>query len=401
MVHWQLGDLFLKDFGHQGSIQKLWTQRWEFPCKLGVYPFHDGKFEDFQPIFAHLVENSVDDPYDDRWASAFLPTAERLVAEAEELEGKDKQRAIELYKRANAVYRISRFPYLNHTPLKIKAYEAQKEAYLQGSRLWDVTIKEAIIPFTDASEGDGPEIPLYTRIPPTATAENPVPTILLITGLDGHRPDNTERTQEFLDKGWGAVICDIPGVADCPANKRDPKAPERYFTTILSYIRSVPELNHRKIVAWGLSAGGYYAIRLAHTHSQKLIGAVGHGAGTHHYIGAEWLEHVHHHEYPFSLREAYLGKYGYSTWDELVAKCQKEYSLVLNGVLDQPSCRLLLVNGTLDGCMPIEDSSLLAEYGSPKEFRFIKGKPHMGYPEANGHVYPWLEQVIATTTSGE
>jgi pimeloyl-ACP methyl ester carboxylesterase len=299
------------------------------------------------------------------------------------------------------VYRISRFPYLNHTPLKIEAYEAQKKAYLQGTRLWDVPVEEVIIPFKHKGEGDKPEIPLYVRVPKGASKENPAPVILLITGLDGHRPDNTERTEEHLKRGWATVILDIPGVGDCPSNKRDPNASDRYFNTILEYIASVPEFNRRKVIAWGLSAGGYYAIRLAHTHASKLAGAVGHGAGTHHYIGKEWLAEVHHHEYPFSLREAYLGKYGYSSWEELLEKCQKEYSLVENKIVDKKSCRLLLINGVLDGCMPIEDSSLLAEYGSPKEFRFVQGRVHMGYPEANSHVFPWLEQVMETTTSAE
>lgn len=73
---------------------------------------------------------------------------------------------------------------------------------------------------------------------------------------------------------------------------------------------------------------------------------------------------MHHHEYPFSLREAYLGKYGYRSWDELVENCQKDYSLITNDIISQKSCRLLLMNGVLDGCMPIEDSMLLAEYGT-------------------------------------
>jgi hypothetical protein len=132
------------------------------------------------------------------------------------------------------------------------------------------------------------------------------------------------------------------------------------------------------VIAWGLSAGGYYAIRLAHTHASLLAGSVGHGAGTHHYIGAEWLSEVNHHEYPFDLKRAYLGKYGYDTWEELVEKCQKTFSLVESGVLDKTSCRLLLMNGMLDGCMPIEDSMLLSEYGRPKEFRFVKNRAHMG-----------------------
>jgi hypothetical protein len=50
----------------------------------------------------------------------------------------------------------------------------------------------------------------------------------------------------------------------------------------------------------------------------------------------------------------------------------------------------------LDGVMPVEDSMLLSEYGRPKEMRFIKERLHMGYPEANAIVYPWLEEVMAS-----
>src|ERR1700753_28261 len=104
MVNWILGDLFLKDFGHQGSIKTLWETRWKFPCKLGVYPFHDGKLEDFEPIFNTLIAQNINDPYDDAFCHAFLPTAERLVAEANDAESKgDKQAAIALYKRACTV----------------------------------------------------------------------------------------------------------------------------------------------------------------------------------------------------------------------------------------------------------------------------------------------------------
>jgi len=44
--------------------------------------------------------------------------------------------------------------------------------------------------------------------------------------------------------------------------------------------------------------------------------------------------------------------------------------------------------------MPIEDSTMLFEYGSPKEGRFFRGALHMGYPEANSCVYPWMEGVM-------
>jgi hypothetical protein len=63
--------------------------------------------------------------------------------------------------------------------------------------------------------------------------------------------------------------------------------------------------------------------------------------------------------------------------------------------------------------MPIEDSILPLEYGSPKEARYVwhakvnscnillinprffQKALHMGYPAANGSVYPWMESVMA------
>lgn len=104
---------------------------------------------------------------------------------------------------------------------------------------------------------------------------------------------------------------------------------------------------------------------------------------------------------PFGLERAYVSKYGYASWEEMLEKCQDEFSLVSAkrpGVAvvseGMKSCRLLLINGILDGCMPVEDSLLLAEYGSPKEMRIVQGRAHMGYPEANSFVYPWMESVL-------
>jgi len=110
--NWILGDLFTKDYGHRGSIQKLWEQRWKFPCTKGVYPFHDSKFEDFEPIFKHLIENNINDLYEDAYTNAFLPTAQRLAKEAQEAERKDKEAAKKLYLNANAVFRLAAFPYI-------------------------------------------------------------------------------------------------------------------------------------------------------------------------------------------------------------------------------------------------------------------------------------------------
>jgi pimeloyl-ACP methyl ester carboxylesterase len=56
----------------------------------------------------------------------------------------------------------------------------------------------------------------------------------------------------------------------------------------------------RKVMVWGLSTGGYYAIRIAHTHRERLRGVVAQGAGVHGFFGREWIERAEGHEYPFS-----------------------------------------------------------------------------------------------------
>jgi len=159
---------------------------------LSVYPFHDGKIEDFEPIFESLIKDNVNDAYSDTYTEYFLPTARKLTDAALSAQGSNHAKAAELFKRAACVYRISRFPSLEAgSGLKRQIFNEQKQVYLRGASLWDAPIKEVIIPHTEAQNEDGHEIPLYVRLPSGASEAKKCPVVLLITGLDGHRPDNT------------------------------------------------------------------------------------------------------------------------------------------------------------------------------------------------------------------
>ncbi|KAF2765015.1 alpha/beta-hydrolase [Teratosphaeria nubilosa] len=399
---WLIGDKFWQKYPHLESIDALWFKKWKFPCERSLYPFHDGKYEDFAPIFETLIEKQIHDGYSEEYTGEFLPTCEKLIQKADQLASSDKKHeAIDVYLRACAVYRIARFPYIN-SQVKKEAYEAQKKAYMKAASLFDVPIKDIVIPHTAGIATDeGKEIPLYVRIPPNASKENPAPAVLLMCGLDGHRPDNTVRSNEFLARGWASVIVDIPGTADCPADRKDAKSPDRLWTSILDWMEGEGVFDMKRVMAWGLSAGGHNAIRAAHTHSHRLAGSVGQGAGTHHFFSRAWLQQAKDHEYPWTALPALTEKFGYKSEEEFLDNAQKDFSLLeqeVDGqkVVDLPSTRLLLVNGTHDGLMPIEDSMLMMEYGTPKEARFFSGLLHMGYPPANGSVYPWMGRVMRT-----
>ncbi|KAK6436831.1 hypothetical protein LTR95_006973 [Oleoguttula sp. CCFEE 5521] len=392
---WILGDKFDQVYPHLESINALWKSKWEFPASRSLYPFHNGKYEDFAPIFETLMKKGIHDGYSTEYTAEFLPTCEDLVkkADAAVAEGK-KEEGKELYLRACAVYRIARFPYIN-SKLKEEAYSAQKKAYMKASALFEIPIEDISIPHTAGIASDeGKEVPLYVRLPKGASKSSPAPAILLMCGLDGHRPDNTTRSDEFLARGWASVIVDIPGTADCPADRRDPTSPDRLWTSILDWMQARGTFDMKRVIAWGLSAGGHNAIRAAHTHADRLAGSVGQGAGTHHFFSRAWLEKAKDHEYPWTALPALTAKFGYPNEEAFLDNAQKDFSLIELGIVNKPSTRLLLINGTHDGLMPIEDSMLMMEYGSTKEARFFTGLLHMGYPPANGSVYPWMEGVM-------
>ncbi|KAK3115184.1 hypothetical protein LTR53_005733 [Teratosphaeriaceae sp. CCFEE 6253] len=392
---WILGDKFAQVYPHLESISALWNKKWKFPAERSLYPFHDGKYEDFAPVFESLIEKGIHDGYCEEYSKEFLSTAEGLVKKADEAQ--DNKTKIELYLRACAVYRIARFPYIN-SDVKRNAYQAQKDAYIKAASLFETPIEDVSIPHTAGTETDeGKDIPLYIRVPKSASKDKPVPSVILMCGLDGHRPDNTVRSDEFLARGWASVIVDIPGTADCPADRKDATSPDRLWTSILDWMDAQGVYDMKKVLCWGLSAGAHNAVRAAHTHATRLAGAVGQGAGTHHFFSRPWLEKAKDHEYPWTALPALREKFGYATEDDFLDKAQGDFSLVKLGVVDKPSCRLLLINGTHDGLMPIEDSMLMMEYGTPKEARFFTGMLHMGYPPANGSVYPWMESVVGRT----
>lgn len=106
-------------------------------------------------------------------------------------------------------------------------------------------------------------------------------------------------TDSWIKLGCSVLILDIPGTGDCPAAPSDPLSPDRLWDSIFAWISDQDEVDPSRVVVWGFSTGGYYALRVAHTHIGKLAGVVAHGGGCHHMFDPEWLDEVNHLEYPF------------------------------------------------------------------------------------------------------
>ncbi len=164
---------------------------------------------------------------------------------------------------------------------------------------WPSPPQEVIIPHKHAIKGEGHSISAFVRVPAHASASSPVPCTIMITGLDGFKCDVPPAVTNFqFNHGWGYVAVEIPGSGDSPALRNDPTSPDRTWSSVLDWIEESPVFDNRKIAAWGLSTGGYYALRIAHTHKERLRGVIAQGAGCHKAFDPEWMRASDDMEYP-------------------------------------------------------------------------------------------------------
>ncbi len=393
-------------FSHHDSVSSLWNQKWRTPCAHGIYPFTDANVDDFDPIFAELVRVSNDDSNilyrPDEYAQPFFPVAENLARMAQQTEGQgDIARACGLYLRAAAVYRIARFP-INRSPASQEAWERGKAAYVSGGQYLNPPSVPVEVPFTHAAESMGDSnvpIQAYLRMPKGEKPKNGWPVLLFICGLDAYKTDHTPRTQVHVDRGFATLSFEIPGTGDCPAAPNDPASPDRLMSSIFDWV--VNNSAHHgfdltKIVARGISTGGYYAMRVAHTHADRLFAVVAQGGGSHYMFDAEWIQHQDQMEYPFALAEALAHKFGYREPDPVRAYAAGAYkfSLLASGVLDNPSCRLLVIDGMEDSIFPIEDNFIVGVAGKNKDLLARGNRAHMGNPGAEDILYDWIDDAV-------
>lgn len=397
-------------YSHHDSVSALWTRKWRTPCQHGIYPFTDANVEDFDPIFEELGKISGDHPEilyrPDEYAKPFLPVAESLVATAEQAEGRGStSTARELYLRAAAVYRIARFP-INRSQLSQKAWEKGKDAYLKGARYLDPPSVAVEIPFThaDVSVGDiDVSIQAYLRVPIGAKPKSGWPVLLFICGLDAYKTDHTPRTQVHVDRGFATLSFEIPGTGDCPASANDPTSPDRLMSSVLDWVVANGTdygFDTTQILARGISTGGYYAMRVAHTHPDRLLAVVAQGGGCHYMFDAAWIRAQNQMEYPFALADALAYKFGYRDADAssaiaAYAADAHKFSLLDSGVLDRPSCKLLLINGMEDSIFPIEDNFVVGIRGDQKDLLARGNRGHMGNPGAENLLYDWIDNAVA------
>lgn len=235
-------------------------------------------------------------------------------------------------------------------------------------------VTEVLIPHNHRLESEGQHIPVYHMLPSNASKSSPVPCVIIFTGLDGYRTELAVWMEGWRQVGLATIVLEIPGTGDCPATPSDPLSPDRLYSSLFDWVEQQDGIDSKKVCIWAFSTGGYYAIRVAHTHPDKLAGVVALGGGCHHMFDPEWLSEVNHLEYPFDLANTLAYKFGYGNDVEKFKKeASDKFSLLKDGTLDKPRCaRLLLVNVSSVSVSPY--ALVIFRFPADNRFRVHKTK---------------------------
>jgi dipeptidyl aminopeptidase/acylaminoacyl peptidase len=303
------------------------------------------------------------------WAAAWGAAADRFP-------GAGREALLEAYRFSF----LGRYPVPNH-PAKEEQYARARRFFLEATSLDDPPVQRVSVPVDDG------ELPFYVLRP--AGVER-APVVMVWGGIDTWKEEMYERTGTlFRSKGFAVLLVDIPGVGESPV-LAGPDA-DRQWTPVFDWVAAQDDLDGSRCAAVGASFGGYWAMKLAYTHRDRLRCCVNWGGGVHITFTPEWQQRSRDaSSYLMDLMAARARIFGGETFEDYVARC-RELSLLDQGLLDEPSAPLLLVNGRDDVQNSIDDIYLSLDYGDPKAARVFDGG-HMGEGPVVPTILAWVTE---------
>jgi esterase FrsA len=330
-------------------------------AQTGAYPALG-----IQPVDASDALGRIRTRDPDEWAAAWSAVADGYMAKAKA--AADPKEADANFVRAWRLYYFGQWPAPTSAG-KQAAYQRAIDAYLQHARYFDPPLEVVRIPF------EGKEIVGYLRLP--ANAKRPVPLVLAISGLDSRKETVAETYAAALAEGIAFFAVDSPGTGQAP--RKADETSDQMYSRVLDYLATRPEIDKNRILVHGQSFGAYWAAKLAHIEAERLAGVVTQSPPIHRTFQPEFFRgRMYTREYLFDLLPASLFVYGLKSADELIAFLPK-MSLEAQGLLGKPTAPILVVGGTRDTQVPIDDLELLINSGSePREAWINPAGGHMG-----------------------
>lgn len=203
------------------------------------------------------------------------------------------------------------------------------------------------------------------------------PVVVMAVGLDSTKEEGDAYEMPFLLRGMATLMFDGPGQGEGQydfAIRGDYEMPVK---AVIDYVETRRDLDAKRIGMWGVSLGGYYAPRAA-AFEKRIKACIALGGPFN--WGANW------DNLPELTREAFSARSHAKS--EAEAR-QNANTLSLEGVAQNITCPLFIVNGRLDRIVPAADAERLArEAKGPVELMMIEDGNHI----ATNRAYRWRSQ---------
>lgn len=336
----------------------------------------------------------------DKWVPVWKEAGRRHEEAGDRLEeAGDYDGARREYLQAKTFYAIGRFP-AEITDVKKEISEDCARAYRKASLHLDPPLEVVDVPH------EGKAIKSHFRAPTGASAENPAPAVLIMCGADVFKEDRGWAGEMCIDEGMASLVMDAPGTGENPF----PWAPESVsaWEAALDWLADRPEVDADRIGAFGISRGGYSVMQLAGTAPEK-VKAVAANAG--HPFGyrmtdEEMAEFVDHANKRASWAFGEPGGPGFfsPTTVENEREKFKTWALSEQGILDNITMPVLMVNGKHDHLAPIGNIYFMFEHGpvTGKEARIYSDAGHCAFKHFDDWApatFRWLAEKLGVSTS--
>jgi dienelactone hydrolase len=323
---------------------------------------------------------------DEDWVPAWSAVGERYERVAETALSKgDKAAARNAWLQAKSYYSLARFPAPYHSgsaicppnmsPIKTRAYERYLDCFNKATALRDAPQEVLRI------NRDGKTAVGYLRLPKGASARNKVPAVLVMCGADMLKEDREKYADGANAEGMAALVVDAPGTGQTTF-AHTPEAIVAWQAA-LDALQARSEIDGNRLGAFGVSRGGLWVMRLG-AQDKRIKGLISCAPGGVGYWGTD--------EERAELRKAateraktnWFGPHG--TKPDTLEMTEEEqrkdflrWSLKDNGLLDNLTMPMFLVNGKVDHLTPIGNLYMALESGPPT------GRVARVYPD-DGHI---------------
>ena len=275
----------------------------------------------------------------DRWCAEWGASARRYEDIAEEASARgEAETAGQAWLRAAMCWHFGKFLFMDDLAQQRAAHERTVECFKRGMSTLEPPAERVLIPY------ESTELAGVLRKPRGAVSP---PVVIMVPGLDSTKEELQATAEYFLRRGLATLAVDGPGQGESEYELRIEPAYERVAKAIVDWIERDGRLDASRIGFFGVSLGGYYALRAA-AHQARLRGCVG-LAGPHDF-GAVW------DQLPGLTKAAFRHRSGASSDEDARARAG-QLTLAEIDALVSPC---LVVHGRLDRIIPYTEAEKIA-----------------------------------------